>query len=477
MHNQNEAFLHLNDALPADIARRRDMGDLAGALQLIDARLSSGVQPLLAPRLEAERLRLTRLPYDYPYTRPEAVALVRAEWPGFTEAQFDALLDGGRIDWRMVDGELRVHREFLESLRIYPKEAPGLVHEAVDNAERDAVLARMEREGSLTARITLKADIRALVPVAGQEVQAWLPLPAACPQQSNIELLDCTPGGVAAPEYAPQRTMWWKTNGVGEFSVTYRYLFRAEYTAPMSLSLELAQPDFDLEEQPPHIVFTPYLRALAARLTEGCANPAEKAKAIYDYVTGQVDYRYQPAYLQLDCIADQCAKTLRGDCGVFALLFITLCRIAGIPARWQSGLAVRPGRVGPHDWAMFYLAPHGWLWADCSFGSSARRSGEDAPHARLAARPLRQPVRRADGGRPRAGRPRAGVGPRAAGFHPAVTELYAKSASGIFQRRFVCLKKCTFTNEIVALPSVKYSTEIRRYQLHFNIDFPAFPPF
>lgn len=28
----------------------------------------------------------------------------------------------------------------------------------------------------------------------------------------------------------------------------------------MSLSLELAQPDFDLEEQPPHIVFTPYLR-------------------------------------------------------------------------------------------------------------------------------------------------------------------------------------------------------------------------
>ena len=71
----------------------------------------------------------------------------------FSSGVCDALLDGGRIDWRMVDGELRVHREFLESLRIYPKEAPGLVHEAVDNAERDAVLARMEREGSLTARI------------------------------------------------------------------------------------------------------------------------------------------------------------------------------------------------------------------------------------------------------------------------------------------------------------------------------------
>ena len=453
MHNQNEAFLHLNDALPADIARRRDMGDLAGALRLIDARLSSGVQPLLAPRLEAERLRLTRLPYDYPYTRPEAVALVRAEWPGFTEAQFDALLDGGRIDWRMVDGELRVHREFLESLRIYPKEAPGLVHEAVDNAERDAVLARMEREGSLTARITLKASIRALVPVAGQEVQAWLPLPAACPPAEQY--LSCWTAprrGWPRPEYAPQRTMWWKTNGVGEFSVTYRYLFRAEYTAPMSLSLELAQPDFDLEEQPPHIVFTPYLRALAARLTEGCANPAEKAKAIYDYVTGQVDYRYQPAYLQLDCIADQCAKTLRGDCGVFALLFITLCRIAGIPAPVAERAGRPARRVGPHDWAMFYLAPPrlavgGLLLrllrppqrggrppgpllrqpGPLADGSQFRLPGPpDAPHARLAARPLRQPVRRADGGRPRAGRPRAGVGATSCWISPCCNGTICK---------------------------------------------------
>ena len=375
---KNEAFLRLNDALPADIARRKELGDLEGAARLIAARLASGRQPLLAPRLEAERLRLERLPHDYPYTRARAVELVREEWPDFTQAQFDALIDAGRIDWRMIGGEMRVHGEFLESLRIYPAEAPGLKREPEDHAARDAMLARMEAEGSLTARITLRASIRALVPVEGKAVQAWLPLPAACPQQSEIEILDATPGGAAAPEDAPQRTMWWDARGVGEFSVTYRYLHRADYVDPMALPLDPAQPAFDLEEQPPHIVFTPYLRALAAEVTAGLTSPAEKARAIYDYVTGQVDYRFQPAYLQLDCIADQCAKTLRGDCGVFALLFITLCRIAGIPARWQSGLSVRPDGAGPHDWAMFYLAPHGWLWADCSFGSSARRNGEAA---------------------------------------------------------------------------------------------------
>lgn len=374
---RNSAFLHLNEPLPADIARRKEMGDLEGAIRLIDRRLAECRQPLLAPRLEVERLRLSRLPGDYPYTRQQALDLVRAEWPQFTDQQFDALLDGGRIDWRMIDGQLHCHERFLESLRIYPKEAPGLRQESQDHTARDQVLARMEREGSLTASITLRATIRALVPVEGREVQAWLPIPAACPQQSGICILDATPGGVAAPEQAPQRTMWWRTRGVDRFTVTYRYRFHARYTDPMALPPDPVQPSFDLEEQAPHILFTPYLRALAAEICRGCSTPAEKARAIYDYVTGQVDYRYQPAYLQLDCIPDQCAKTLRGDCGVFTLLFITLCRIAGIPARWQSGLAVRPDGVGPHDWAMFYLAPHGWLWADCSYGSSARRNGED----------------------------------------------------------------------------------------------------
>ena len=376
--SNNLDFLRLNDALPGDIARRKAMGDLAGAIRLIDARLAAGLQPELAPRLRVERMRLERLPDDYPYTRAQALEQIRSEWPACTEAQFDALVDGGRIDWRCVDGEPHYHDRLLECLRLYPQEAPGLRREEdPGRAERDAVLERMEAESGLTARITVRASIRARAAAPGAEVQAWLPIPAACPQQSEIEILDATPGGLCAPEDAPQRTIWWKSRTCADFFVTYRYLHHAAWVDPLTLTPDPVQPEFDLEEQAPHIVFTPYLRALAARLTQGCRGPVEKAKAIYDYITGFVDYRYQPAYIQLDCIADRCAKELRGDCGVMALLFITLCRIAGIPARWQSGLSVRPGHVGSHDWAMFYIVPHGWLWADCSFGSSARRMGEE----------------------------------------------------------------------------------------------------
>ena len=76
-------------------------------------------------------------------------------------------------------------------------------------------------------------------------------------------------------------------------------------------------------------------------------------------------------------IADTCLRTLRGDCGVQALAFITLCRCAGIPAKWQSGQVADPDSVGMHDWAMFYVAPYGWMFADCSFGGSAFRAGAE----------------------------------------------------------------------------------------------------
>ena len=102
----------------------------------------------------------------------------------------------------------------------------------------------------------------------------------------------------------------------------------------------------------------------------------KKAEKIYDYITSQVKYSYMREYFLLDDIAEYCAVNQKGDCGVQALLFITLCRIVGIPARWQSGLSVTHTSVGPHDWAQFFIPPYGWLHADLSFGGSAYRAGD-----------------------------------------------------------------------------------------------------
>ena len=132
----------------------------------------------------------------------------------------------------------------------------------------------------------------------------------------------------------------------------------------------------DLEQLEPHIVFSPYLRALAAEIKGTETNPLIIARRIYDFLTTKATYRFMPPYLVLPCIPEYYTSNLRGDCGVQALTFITLCRICGIPARWQSGVYTEPGDVGIHDWAQYYVAPYGWLYCDCSMGGSAYRRGD-----------------------------------------------------------------------------------------------------
>ena len=148
---------------------------------------------------------------------------------------------------------------------------------------------------------------------------------------------------------------------------------RVEYVIPdpdLIQVIDLDEFAHDLREQRPHIVFTPYLKSLAEEITKGIDNPLEMARAIYDYITLNIKYSFMREYIALENIPEYAALSRKGDCGVQALLFITLCRIVGIPAQWQSGDYATPYSVGSLDGALFYVKPYGGLYADGWFGGS-----------------------------------------------------------------------------------------------------------
>lgn len=378
-------YRFLDVRLPPEVARLKDGGDLDGARDACRALLDGDPEPELAACLRVELHRMGRMRRQFCVTRSRALELMRSEWPEFTEPELDDLISRKRIDWRYIDREQMLLGNFLDSLRVYPSEVPGLDREPEpDTSVRDAMLQEMRERGHAARVVTARASISVPGAQPGEVVRAWLPIPARAPQQSDIEILEMTEGGSVASDSAAARTVFWESENLREFCVTYRYRIDAPYVdttspAPARHAVDAPAPCAeDLSEQRPHILFTPALRSLTAAVTGGIAAPMERARAIYDYLTRNVDYRYQPDYAQLDAIADSCAKSLRGDCGVMALTFIAMCRIAGIPARWQSGLYVSPDYIGPHDWAMFYTDEYGWLWADVSFGSSSRRAGNES---------------------------------------------------------------------------------------------------
>ncbi|MDD5931554.1 MAG: transglutaminase-like domain-containing protein [Oscillospiraceae bacterium] len=389
--NVNETLRYLNIGLPDDILRRKTYGDFEGAIRLIDRRLAmDNVPKALRCCLIAQREMILRLPPEYPYDREEALAICRSHIPDFTAQEFDERVEAGKIGWIYVKGEMHFFGRFFETMcKAEPAFArrAGVQMHGVESAGKgskgdnrlDRCMKIMKEQGSMTNRIRIRASVRLKDEnfVPGMLIRAHLPVPAACEQQSEIRIEKMFPEtGIVAPEDAPQRTICWQENMEEnhEFSVEYSYVHKAVYHDVSKIKADLDQPGFFTQEEAPHIVFTPYIRELAATLTEGVADPLEKAKIFYDFITINMKYTFMPSYFVLENIAESCARNFTGDCGVFALLFMTLCRCVGIPAQWQSGFAAEPDFCGGHDWVRFYIAPYGWLFADTSYGTAAVRA-------------------------------------------------------------------------------------------------------
>jgi len=94
-------------------------------------------------------------------------------------------------------------------------------------------------------------------------------------------------------------------------------------------------------------------------------------QSVFNFIIKNFKYSYpikQRGVKHLDL------KRLKGDCGEYSSLFVTMCRILKIPARNSTGFVVFPKRkkIVEHGWASVYLKPFGWLDFDPQYASLER---------------------------------------------------------------------------------------------------------
>ena len=381
---------YLRYPLPPDVQRLFESGEYARMERVITRRLADPHTPeVLKKRLTFQLAIAHQIPRDYPHTRSALLKQLQEKVRDFTPEELEELRDDGTLDWRYVEGEvhfksnavnnlLKTRREYTD--RIINQES--VAQDAQERADLDAVIARMKAKGHLHTRFTLHEEITvdSTLLVPGETIRMHLPLPVVGNQVVSAKLLKTSHTPVSiAPEDHTARTAFFELPYQPGMTVSadFEYEIDAPYVKPDPEGVSAIQPDAFTGEEEPHIVFTPYIRALTKEIIGDERNPLKKARRIYDFITTQCLYRFMPAYMTVPNIPEYFLSGLRGDCGVQAVSFITLCRCAGIPATWQAGLYTRPGDVGNHDWAMFYVAPYGWLYCDCSFGGSAFQAGNE----------------------------------------------------------------------------------------------------
>lgn len=368
-------FIFLAAELPDEIKHYKYSGDFAGEIEALRRYAGRPMPAALSKRLQIEAVIAREMQRNYNVGREELLAEIREEWPECTGEILDRLIGDGYADYILKDGKPCYSNAAADNIM---KCSSPSANDPAEAEYRRRGMIIMREKGYRAARIAVSFKLEVCRPAQrnGRKIRVHLPYPCETAEQTDVRL-DCSTHRFRISD-APHRTAFTEaiyTPG-DVFGIDYSYTLKMPYVDPYPPFAKPGGAREYLREEYPHIRFTPLVRMTAVEIAGNEKNPLLLARRAYDYVTKNVVYSYMRHYLLIDNIPEYAILNRRGDCGVQALLFITLCRAMGVPARWQSGCYVTPWHIGSHDWAQFYVEPWGWMYADLSFGGSAWRRGD-----------------------------------------------------------------------------------------------------
>jgi len=374
-------------------------GEFAKAAELIQHRLQNDKNISEQERLDLlfEIERMDRIKKDFTKTQPEVVDFIRKYIPAVTFQDINNWEKERSLERMMIDGEERyfnyaarnLFRINKECLRIWNEKhvdeltqppAPGALNlDEHIKAVRDEVVHK-NRTHVMPVRLCIHYTISVnpdVIP-AGEPIRCWIPFPREiASRQTNIALKSTNPlDHQLAPNTDLQRMIYLeKKTEPGkptEFGVEYEYTSYGVYHEIDSAKVKPVDAQGPLkaylDQEFPHIVFTDTLRQLSKRLIGSETNPYRIAQILFAWIDENIPWASAREYSTIPNLPMYAYENRHGDCGIQTMLFMTLCRMNGIPARWQSGWEFQPPDDSMHDWGMIYFEPYGWVPMDVTYG-------------------------------------------------------------------------------------------------------------
>ncbi len=383
-------------AIPPQVVALTEQGRFSEAQQLLKQRAAD---PALSKSERVELLneseRLDRIRYDFSIPPDEMLAALKKDIPDVTLEDMIRWREEGSLEGMTIDGQLlyfkraaanlsRLSSEVAKRKVEAPAEAAPFSDRSIQIEDYMAEIVK-ERQNSdsrfvMPRRYRIKYSLTVnpdAVP-AGETIRCWLLYPRERANQKDIRWIGSTPEKtLIAPNEALQRMVYLEQPAVAgqpaRFEIQYEVTTWAQCEPIEPAQVQPYDPSSDLyreftAERPPHLTFTPRIKTLARKIVGDETNPYLKARKIFGWINDNIRYTSALEYSTIPSLSGYCESNRRGDCGIQAMLFTVLCRIEGIPAKWQSGWSLLPWRAGMHDWAEFYIEPYGWLPADPSRG-------------------------------------------------------------------------------------------------------------
>ncbi|HHV40210.1 MAG TPA: transglutaminase domain-containing protein, partial [Bacteroidales bacterium] len=339
--------------------------------------------------------RMHRIVLDFTKTPEDALEYIRTYYPDVSQEQIKAWEESRALEGMVINGEKRYYSRALRNLfridadckarfekingpPVDVKEPLLLEHlpAIVKNTGGKKGIYARQKTHTLGYTITVPANT---VP-EGEMIRAWMPLPRTdVGRQSGFKLLSVSQQDyIISPDSYIHKSIYMEQPAVQDqdaiFSYSFTYKAQGEYhhfdPHKDIRPYRTEDPEYKkyTKAEAPHVVTDGRVAALAKEIVGEETNPFLQLEKIYTYISQTYPWAGAREYSTLENIPLYVLDHKHGDCGQVSLLFISMCRSLGIPARWESGWMLHPGEINLHDWAEAYLEGVGWIPIDQSFG-------------------------------------------------------------------------------------------------------------
>lgn len=364
-------------------------GEFAKAEQFMK-KLPRDVRKEQAVRIDSLNTIIDRIRKDFNLSPEEGLARIKKRVPNVTEEQLAHWKATRKLEVMNIDGQEWWFRKSVGNLWLLADEfAEDHAKDKQESMEgrRQHYLQAMATVPDAngvrnwqTATIKFTLDVNADAIPAGETLKVWMPYPYENLRQRNIKFISSN-HPVTMSEGSKHHTVYMEA--VAEkgkpthFEYSFSYEVGERHVSKSDVLAMLEPYDKNSEvykrytmSEAPHMIVTEAMKAKALEIVGNETNPVLQAGLIHAWISRSFPWAGAREYSTIANMSDYVLLNGHGDCGQVALLYITLCRSLGIPARWESGYMLHPGYENYHDWAETYFEGVGWVPTDPSFGRS-----------------------------------------------------------------------------------------------------------
>jgi len=338
--------------------------------------------------------KMNRIRMDFSASDSAVLSHILNYYDSISPLQIRIWEEGNALEYKIIDGKKRYFKHAAPNLfRISAaarKQWERIHGNRLDSLQRflahyiPTVVSNIQTSGRtlsnpVSMEVTYTLTVNPNAVPAGELVRVWMPMPRTdVSRQTDVQLISTNqPNFIVSSDQLSHKTIYMEKKAILDeptiFSYTFSYTSYAEWHNFNASEIKLYNTQSQAyqtftTEQPPHIVFSDRIKKVTEEVVGNEQNPYFKVKKIYDWIDKNFPWASAREYSTIDNIPEYVLDNRHGDCGQVSLLFITMARCAGIPAKWQSGWMMHPGNKNLHDWAEVYYEGIGWVPVDQSFG-------------------------------------------------------------------------------------------------------------